>query len=218
MVKKVLSPLDGFYTIGAGNKEVSRQTLIELCKKTFASSVFVNTVRKAITNAKKYGLQVKESQMIKTGMGIIHKGKKSIKRRELLAVYPGKLCAENRISENDLFSDYVMKIGRDFHGRRMYDLVLVGKASKNAWDCNNVNHSCKPNCKFVRYFVKNGVMLEGLETLRTIKPDEELTVDYGLSYFKPMDEIKRHPRMTTLICGCKNCPFPRGQQRPIRRV
>jgi hypothetical protein len=216
MAKKVRSPHDGFYKIGPGSKEVPRQTLFELREKTYASPVFVKNVQKAFENAKKYGLKVAKSKVLEKGKGIIHKGKQSIKRRELLAVYPGKLGVRDHFAAKDAFSDYVMTVGRDFCGRRKFDLLLVGKASKNAWDCNNVNHSCKPNCKFVRYPVKNGVMLEGLETTRSIKPGEELTVDYGLSYFKSLDELTPDPEFENLVCTCKNCPFPRAQQRPVR--
>jgi hypothetical protein len=215
MVKKGRSPHDGFYKIGSGSNQVPRETLFELRKTTYASRFFVKTVQKAIDNASKYGLKVAKSRVRRAGNGIIHKGNKPIQPKVVVAVYPGKLCVNGKLPVKDAWSDYVMNIGKYRCQGKTIDLVLVGKASENAWDCNNVNHSCKPNCKFVRFSVKNGVRLEGLETIRTIQPGEELTADYGLAYFRPLKDIPDDPGFRNLVCGCGHCPYPRAQQCPV---
>ncbi|MBI1202938.1 MAG: SET domain-containing protein-lysine N-methyltransferase [Rhodopseudomonas sp.] len=57
------------------------------------------------------------------------------------------------------------------------------------------NHSCNPNCDT---FIRNKRVF--IRTLRNIKPDEELTFDYGRDYLKN-------------VIGLENCQCPRCRKR-----
>jgi hypothetical protein len=218
MVKKGRSPHDGFYKIGSCSEKVEKPVLRTLLMKTVRSGFFARTVKRAFVNASRYGLRVRKSEMTGGGNGILHMGTTLLPRQTLVAVYPGKVCVAEELSVNDEHSDYVMGMPDYKHQGQRFDLVLVGKRSRRAWDCNNVNHSCKPNCEFVRYFVKGGVEIVGLVTTRGIKPGEELTADYGDDYFRPLKKLRKdlkakaRPRTEVRItpCGCGHCPYPRG--------
>ena len=54
-----------------------------------------------------------------------------------------------------------------------------------------INHSCKPNCNGI-FFTANEVTLV---TIRDIKQDEELLLNYGEEYFEYL----------TCLCGENNC-------------
>ena len=76
-------------------------------------------------------------------------------------------------------------------------------------DANNarwINHSCNPNCEAVFYEDEGGNKRKDqvwIESLRTIKPGEELSYNYGITL------AERHtPRLKALWackCGAKNC-------------
>lgn len=55
-----------------------------------------------------------------------------------------------------------------------------------------INHSCAPNCEAVN---RRGRIF--IVALRTIKPGEELTYDYGKEYFEM--------RIKPFGCRCKKC-------------
>ena len=80
----------------------------------------------------------------------------------------------------------------DIDGKRVIDAGVGGNASR--W----INHSCAPNCQAVgegdRVFI---------DSLRTIKPGEELVYDYGFVF-----EERHTPALKgcyRCLCGAKSC-------------
>ena len=80
----------------------------------------------------------------------------------------------------------------DIDGKKVIDAAVGGNAAR--W----INHSCAPNCQAVgeddRIFI---------DTLRTIKPEEELVYDYGFVFQeRHTPELKARYRC---LCGAKAC-------------
>lgn len=80
----------------------------------------------------------------------------------------------------------------DIDGKKVIDAAVGGNAAR--W----INHSCAPNCQAVgegdRIFI---------ETIRTIKPGEELVYDYGFVFEeRHTPELKARYRC---LCGAKTC-------------
>jgi len=110
----------------------------------------------------------------------------------------GLFAAEN-VSEGDFVIEYTgEKIthaqANERRGKYLFTLnsryVIDGRGRKNL--ARYINHSCEPNCE---------VIIEGSEinvyAVRSVKPGEELTYDYGQEYFKEYIE----PRG----CRCAHC-------------
>ena len=110
----------------------------------------------------------------------------------------GLFAAEN-VSEGDFVIEYTgEKIthaqANERRGKYLFTLnsryVIDGRGRKNL--ARYINHSCEPNCE---------VIIKGSEinvyAVRSVKPGEELTYDYGQEYFKEYIE----PRG----CRCAHC-------------
>jgi SET domain-containing protein len=80
----------------------------------------------------------------------------------------------------------------DIDGKRVIDAAVGGNAAR--W----INHSCAPNCEAVGEGDKIFI-----DAIRTIKPGEELTYDYGFVF------LERHtPALKARYrcqCGAKTC-------------
>ncbi|HBP01381.1 MAG: SET domain-containing protein [Candidatus Moranbacteria bacterium GW2011_GWE1_49_15] len=124
-------------------------------------------------------------------------GKRKFKVKRSLAGL-GLFAAEN-VSEGDFVIEYTgEKIthaqANERRGKYLFTLnsryVIDGRGRKNL--ARYINHSCEPNCE---------VIIEGSEinvyAVRSVKPGEELTYDYGQEYFKEYIE----PRG----CRCAHC-------------
>ncbi len=83
-----------------------------------------------------------------------------------------------------------------------------------------INHSCSPNCE--------PLLLEDekdrrekdrvvIETLRAIKPGEELTYDYGITLEVP--HTKRLKKIWACRCGSKNCTgtMLKDKKKPVKK-
>ena len=97
--------------------------------------------------------------------------KKEVKKGEKIKGLLGKTAAITEEQEKSL-------------GERGVDTSCIMKTpTKSILIINGpvcfVNHDCAPNCKFVRLPNKEICF----EAKRKIKPDEELTIDYGAGYF-----------------------------------
>jgi uncharacterized protein len=76
---------------------------------------------------------------------------------------------------------------------RVIDARIGGNAAR--W----INHSCEPNCEAFEDEAKRIFV----ETLRTIRPGEELTYDYRLAVEGPMS--KREKAQYVCRCGARTC-------------
>ena len=80
----------------------------------------------------------------------------------------------------------------DIDGKKVIDAAVGGNAAR--W----INHSCAPNCQAVGEGDKIFI-----ESLRTIKPGEELVYDYGFVFQeRHTPELKARYRC---LCGAKGC-------------
>ena len=207
------SAFDGFYTIGKSSG-VPRQVMYDLRAVSYKSRFFGKMVRQAKTNALKFGLKVQKSSMRGAGNGIIHKGTRPIPKKTVIGVFPGKVCVN---PDDYADSSYIMNIGNYGYkspGQRLvrFKSFVIGKGSKNAWDGNNLNHHCNPNCKLRQGYVKGGLAVQVVETIRPVYPGQEIYADYGFDYYRLLSKIKRLPSGCIVRrCRCGHCPQPRGQ-------
>ena len=69
-----------------------------------------------------------------------------------------------------------------------------------------INHSCKPNCEAVIEENQKGKRHKDkvfIEAIRDIKPDEELTYNYGIVLDEP--HTAKAKKLWACKCGAKNC-------------
>lgn len=109
------------------------------------------------------------------------------------------LYAEEAIPKNKFVIEYYGKIVSDAEGEKIGGMYLfslgnktliLGATRKNT--ARYINHSCRPNCEATG--PANRVFIQ---TIRNIKPGEELTYDYGKEHFD--EHIKPHG------CRCVKC-------------
>jgi SET domain-containing protein len=70
--------------------------------------------------------------------------------------------------------------------------IIDGEEGGN--ETRHLNHACEPNCEAIEYTDDDGMLCLRIETMRTIRSGEELTLDYALQV-DPVDRDE-HP------CGC----------------
>ena len=69
-----------------------------------------------------------------------------------------------------------------------------------------LNHSCDPNCESEIFVDRNGDEKKDrvfIQTMRAVKPGEELTYDYGITLEVP--HTKRLKQLWACKCGSKKC-------------
>lgn len=114
----------------------------------------------------------------KVGLGLF--ALQSIPPKTKLLEYVGKLL--NRDEANRKGGKYLF----DING----DLTIDGSQRSNI--ARYINHSCKPNAEAYIY----GKQI-WIRSYKAIKPEEEITIDYGEEYFDAYIKPKG--------CKCKKC-------------
>lgn len=109
------------------------------------------------------------------------------------------LFAEEKIPKGVFVTEYwgellTDKQADERYGKYLFQMdngkTIDGATRKNV--ARYINHACKPNCEV--NFYGNRIYIE---SLRVIKPGEELTYDYDTEYFN--EYIKPHG------CRCGSC-------------
>jgi hypothetical protein len=128
-----------------------------------------------------------------TGFGLF--ATKPIKKASRIAEYRGR-----RLGIDDALK--AEKSGN----RYLYEVnsKITIDGTKHGNIARYFNHSCNPNCDT---FIRNKRVF--IRTLRNIKPEEELTYDYGRDYLKNVIGLDN--------CLCSRCRKRRAKQAAERR-
>ena len=126
------------------------------------------------------------------GRGVIATAR--IPKGERLIEYTGELItwkvADRRYADDGTNGYHTFLF--DIDGKRVIDAAVGGNAAR--W----INHSCAPNCQAVGEGDKIFI-----ESIRTIKPGDELVYDYGFVFQeRHTPELKARYRC---LCGAKAC-------------
>ncbi|HUP90645.1 MAG TPA: SET domain-containing protein-lysine N-methyltransferase [Solimonas sp.] len=81
-----------------------------------------------------------------------------------------------------------------------------------------INHSCEPNCETVWLEHEGGDKKKDriyIETMRRIRPGEELTYDYGIVLEEP--HTRRMKAIWACHCGAKRCTGTLLQPKPKKK-
>ncbi len=109
----------------------------------------------------KYKLRVRKST---SGFGLF--ADQAIPKNRFVIEYWGKIISDDR--SNEIGGKYIFGLEKNKN--------IAGAARKNI--ARYVNHSCRPNCEAVmtgdRVFINS---------IKKIQPGDELTYNYGKSYF-----------------------------------
>lgn len=76
--------------------------------------------------------------------------------------------------------------------------VIDGAQGGN--ELRHLNHSCSPNCEAVETWATDGTLQLDIFTLRKVRADEELCIDYALT----IDE-SHSPEAYPCACASANC-------------
>ena len=116
-----------------------------------------------------------------TGLGLF--ATKPIKKRSRIAEYRGRrLGIDEALKAEKRGNRYLYEV----NSRWTIDGAKHGNIARY------FNHSCNPNCDT---FIREGRVF--IRTLRNIKPEEELTYDYGRDYLKNVIGLSN--------CQCSRC-------------
>lgn len=128
-----------------------------------------------------------------TGLGLF--ATKPIKKASRIAEYRGRR----------LGIDAALKAEKSGN-RYLYEVnsKITIDGAKHGNIARYFNHSCNPNCDT---FIRNKRVF--IRTLRNIKPEEELTYDYGRDYLKNVIGLEN--------CQCSRCRKRRTKQAAERR-
>jgi SET domain-containing protein len=131
----------------------------------------------------------------RTGLGLF--ATKSIRKREYIVTYRGrKITNEEADRLEARGSRYMFEINSRW--------TIDGSSRTNRG--RYVNHSCRPNSEAVER--RGGVIV--YVARRKIKPDEEITVDYGKDYFDSF--------ITKARCRCDKCRERRAERQSKYRA
>jgi len=123
-----------------------------------------------------------------TGLGLF--ATRPIKKRTRIAEYKGPLLDVKEAEKAERSGNrYLYEVNSRW--------TIDGKARSNI--ARYFNHSCNPNTE--SYTVGRRVFVR---TLRNIKPDEELTYDYGIDYLRNVIGKSR--------CKCSRCRKRRNRR------
>ena len=131
----------------------------------------------------------------RTGLGLF--AAKPYKKREYVVTYRGRKITN---AEADLLEARGSRYMFEINSRWTID----GSSRRNV--ARYVNHSCRPNVEAIER--KGGVIV--YVTRRRIKPDEEITVDYGKDYFDSF--------ITRSRCQCDKCRERRAERQSQYRA
>lgn len=120
---------------------------------------------------------------------------------EEIIQYKGKLLSNDEA--DDLYGDGG-ETGHTFLFTLNDDYIIDGSQQGNTarW----INHSCAPNCRALVEESANGNPRKDkvvIETLRRIKPGEELTYDYGIVL--DVRHTARLKKLWKCLCGSPDC-------------
>ncbi len=134
----------------------------------------------------------------RTGLGLF--AVKPYRKREYVATYRGRKLANAEAERlEDRGSRYMFEVNSRW--------TIDGSSRWNR--ARYVNHSCRPNVEAIERRGDKGGKIVYI-TRRRIKPDEEITVDYGKNYFEAF--------ITKSRCQCPKCRERRAErQRGYRR-
>lgn len=125
----------------------------------------------------------------------------ALAKGEEIIQYKGKLISNDEADE--LYGDGG-ETGHTFLFTLNDDYIIDGNQQGNTsrW----INHSCAPNCRALVEESASGNPRKDkvvIETLRRIKPGEELTYDYGIVL--EMRHTARLKKLWKCLCGSPNC-------------
>ena len=131
----------------------------------------------------------------RTGLGLF--AAKPFRKREYIVTYRGRRIRNEEADRLEARgSRYMFEINTRWtiDGSRRWNVARY------------VNHSCRPNAEAVE---RRGPIIVYVAR-RKIKPDEEITVDYGKDYFAAFIGKSR--------CACPRCRERRADQQARRRA
>jgi SET domain-containing protein len=124
------------------------------------------------------------------GLGMFACG--PIKRGRFIARYSGRKIDTDKADE--LNNKYLFEINTRW--------TIDGSSRRNV--ARYINHSCRPNAE--PYFVKHVIKIRAI---KNIKPDEEITYNYGRGYFDCF--------IKAVGCKCIACRKKKAKARAERR-
>eukprot|EP01095_Lingulamoeba_sp_RSL-Kostka_P012913 TRINITY_DN5216_c0_g1_i1.p1 TRINITY_DN5216_c0_g1~~TRINITY_DN5216_c0_g1_i1.p1 ORF type:complete len:441 (+),score=111.26 TRINITY_DN5216_c0_g1_i1:96-1325(+) len=135
--------------------------------------------------------QYKDVEVFRTekkGWGL--RAEEDIKENEFIIEYIGEVIDKveciDRIEKRQSTNFYIISLDNNY----MIDATYFGSKARFT------NHSCSPNCRTQKWFVR-GLMCVGLFALKDIKKGEELTFDYQF--------IRMGSKKQPCYCGSSNC-------------
>ena len=131
----------------------------------------------------------------RTGLGLF--ALKPYRKREYVVTYRGRKIANEEADRLEARgSRYMFEINSRW--------TIDGSSRRNV--ARYVNHSCRPNVEAIER--RGGVIV--YVSRRRIKPDEEITVDYGKDYFDSF--------ITRSRCQCDKCRERRSERQSRYRA
>ena len=131
----------------------------------------------------------------RTGLGLF--ALKPYRKREYVVTYRGRKIANDEADRLEARgSRYMFEINTRW--------TIDGSSRRNV--ARYVNHSCRPNVEAIER--KGGTIV--YVARRRIKPDEEITVDYGKDYFDSF--------ITKSRCQCDKCRDRRAERQSQYRA
>jgi SET domain-containing protein len=131
----------------------------------------------------------------RSGLGLF--ATRPFRKREYIVTYRGRLLPNDEADRLEARgSRYMFEINSRWtiDGSRRWNVARY------------VNHSCRPNAEAIE---RRGPKIVYVAR-RRIKPDEEITVDYGKDYFKAFIGRSR--------CACPKCRERRAERQALRRA
>lgn len=125
----------------------------------------------------------------------------AIKKGERVVRYKGKLRMHDEVDEvygeiDENGHTFLFTLNDDY----VVDANIDGGIAR--W----INHSCKPNCEAVIEENGKGKRHKDkvfIEAIRDIKPDEELTYNYGIVLDEP--HTAKAKKLWACLCGARKC-------------
>jgi SET domain-containing protein len=124
-----------------------------------------------------------------------------IAKGERLIQYKGKLRTHDQVDRAYADED---ETGHTFLFTLNDDYVIDANIDGN--NARWINHSCNPNCEAVFYEDESGNKRKDkvwIESMRAIKPGEELTYNYGIVLAEPHTPALK--KLWGCRCGSRNC-------------